>query len=701
MVELFVEGQPVDLTDTIGADITYSLADIRTPDKRQVSYSKTLTLSGTRQNNFVFGYIYNIEVVNDINPDGRNVGINYNPKKLAKAQLFHDGILIFDGTLRLWRVVVKGESVLYEVSLFGKLFDIFSAMADKKLSDLDLSEFNHALTWDNIKATWENSYSGAFRYPLIDYGINPLDGSGRPATFYIGSLLPCLKYRVYIDKIFSSINSSYVLGFSDTTILDKILVTPTNPSVLGRPRYLDAKRATNITRTNPNPLASWSVYNMEVIDTINSNLIGAFDNTNGQVFQFSAPQNISFQYKIDLSVALNNPLYGMIPTPVRVWLYRLDSAGNPLESVFSDVTFTAASMRKTITLEMPKLSYNAGDRLTAYIINAPAYLNFTIHAGSTIKAVSPNDPDENYPLVDGDIVDMVQSVPKDVKQVDYIKDFIKMFNLYVTQNPDDPTIFTFTPQIDFYKKNKAAAINWSNKIDYDEEITFTPISQLTAKHYLLTWKADKDYWNEQYTSRTKEVYGQLSYISDTDVLNNTEKVEFLFSPALMQRYTNSSVICPAIYKLENVSGVMTRKAEKFNARLLLWGGKLSAGHNIDLITATGLTHSTVNVYPYAGHLDNPITPTFDLNFGATLTDLPQASENMFTKYWLSVLQEAANKDGKLAAFTMYLKPEDIEVLDFSALYKINDHYFRLNKIEGFNPFELGTCKVELIKVVNL
>ncbi|MEO5893893.1 MAG: hypothetical protein ABIQ31_26790, partial [Ferruginibacter sp.] len=287
------------------------------------------------------------------------------------------------------------------------------------------------------------------------------------------------------------------------------------------------------------------------------------------------------------------------------------------------------------------------------------------------------------------------------KQTDFVKDFIKLFNLFVTQDPDDKSIFIFTPQTDFYKRDISQVIDWTDKIDHSEEITFTPMSQLTAKEYTLSWKPDKDHWNELYTAQNKEVYGQVTYISDTDIIANKEKIEMLFSPAIMTRLKNSSVLCPAIYKMELVAGVMTRKPDKFNSRLLIWGGTQDAGHSIHLLNFNGTEYGNVSVYPFAGHIDNPEDPSFDLNFGNVNAAIPTATVNQFSRYWGRGLREAASKDGKLVSCSMYLKPEDIEALDFAALYKVSFQYFRLNKIEGFNPFSLGTSKVELIKVITL
>ncbi len=696
MVELFVEGKKVVLSKEISADITYSLADIRTPDKRQVNYSKTLTIVGTSHNDFLFGNIYDIDTDNGASdPLLPNTGVNYTPKKLAKAVMLADGIQIFDGTLRLWKVVKKNGETLYEVSLFGKLFDLFGAIGDAKLTDLDFSDLNHAITWANITATWEALWAGAFRYPYIDYGeVDPDGTTGQPLTLKFGSMSPCLYYKVYIDKIFSAISSSYLLNFADTSVLDAMLLTPQKGGIFGRPLFFYG------TGTVPTRTYTDTFSKIRIVDNNSPDPLGMI--VSGDYSQLSILSNIStsFQFNINFGVTINNYAFGSNPNTLSFEIRLLRSGIETVLASYSEVFGYFGLSSNSCRLEIIKKDYLAGDKI--YIISDYpfALYSLNIYHGSSIEAISPNDPNE-YNLVEGDIYDMNKAIPDGISQVEFIKDFIKLFNLFVTQDPDDSTIFTFTPQVEFYNNDKSFAIDWTNKVDHNEEIEITPLGQLTAKEYIVSWKEDKDHWNALYQQQNKEIYGQVTYISDTDIISNKQEVKMLFSPAVMQRFPDSQVLCPSIYKVEIVGLDRVKKTDKFNSRIVLWGGLQPAGHDIELLTSTGATHSTVTDYPFCGHINHPFTPTFDINFGNTNSDLPTASVNQFSKYWGPILKESVNKEGKLIACTMLLKPEDIESLDFAALYKIGSQHFRLNKVEGYNPFELSTCKVEFIKVLSL
>ena len=61
MIELYIENQKIDLTDDIEINFTYETVD---PDKLSSiknSFSKTVNIPGTPNNNRTFGYIFRFD----------------------------------------------------------------------------------------------------------------------------------------------------------------------------------------------------------------------------------------------------------------------------------------------------------------------------------------------------------------------------------------------------------------------------------------------------------------------------------------------------------------------------------------------------------------------------------------------------------------------------------------------------------------
>jgi len=65
MIELFIEGQPVDISDNFSTLISYAIDDIREFGTKNSNVSKTIILPGTKRNNKLFGnfLMYRVQIV--------------------------------------------------------------------------------------------------------------------------------------------------------------------------------------------------------------------------------------------------------------------------------------------------------------------------------------------------------------------------------------------------------------------------------------------------------------------------------------------------------------------------------------------------------------------------------------------------------------------------------------------------------------
>ena len=70
----------IDMYDDVAMSFNFSIADIQEPDKRSASYSKTITLPGTRNNNDRFKHIYEIASYCQFNPNNTARVVNVRVK---------------------------------------------------------------------------------------------------------------------------------------------------------------------------------------------------------------------------------------------------------------------------------------------------------------------------------------------------------------------------------------------------------------------------------------------------------------------------------------------------------------------------------------------------------------------------------------------------------------------------------------------
>ncbi|HWV64354.1 hypothetical protein, partial [Chitinophaga sp.] len=169
---IIVEGYKLDLPEEITADFTYSIQDIREPDKRTTDFSKTIELPGTPLINGLFAHIWNINTENDNDPSQPNIGYNFNPNKAAKCIALVDNIEVFRGVMRMSAITQENKIIKYSTNVIGRLSDILLALADTKLANLDFSDLNHDLTTTNITNSWYGARGTGYVYPLIDYGYS-------------------------------------------------------------------------------------------------------------------------------------------------------------------------------------------------------------------------------------------------------------------------------------------------------------------------------------------------------------------------------------------------------------------------------------------------------------------------------------------------------------------------------------------------
>src|SRR5574343_1511083 len=154
--EAGAQGLRIDLKEDIQIPLTYTILDIREPDKRKTSWSKTITLPGTKNNNRIFGHIYDLSKDGWVTIGNYNVYQGFNPNIKLDILLVKNGLTQFRGALQLKKITKNDDDINYEVVLNGDLTGLFFDLGNSKLSDLTLTEFNH----DWSKNTIVNSWSG-------------------------------------------------------------------------------------------------------------------------------------------------------------------------------------------------------------------------------------------------------------------------------------------------------------------------------------------------------------------------------------------------------------------------------------------------------------------------------------------------------------------------------------------------------------
>ena len=294
-------------------------------------------------------------------------------------------------------------------------------------------------------------------------------------------------------------------------------------------------------------------------------------------------------------------------------------------------------------------------------------------------------PSQNVQTTGGTLI-MNSYVPVEIKQSDFVKSIFQMYNLYVEQDIDNPYNLILRHRDEYY--DSGAEKDWSQKLAKDkaQELMFLP--DVTKKKLKLTYAPDEDQSNVLYTQATGEIYGQIEYTFDNEYVKDVDTKELLFSPTPVYK-TLFGAYVPAI----------NGAAPNTNIRILYDGG-LGTCQPFDIIDFGTTGEIGLTDYPMLGHFNDPLYPTFDINFGtndyyfyevATLT-----ANNLYNLYWRRTVNQI--NVGKMLIAFFDLSEVDIQALKLNDKIYIDNSWWNINKVQDYNANNNSLTKVELISI---
>lgn len=299
----------------------------------------------------------------------------------------------------------------------------------------------------------------------------------------------------------------------------------------------------------------------------------------------------------------------------------------------------------------------------------------------------------------GQTVEVGQTVPRDIKCKDFFKSIIQRFNLRVEPQEDNPKNLIIEPYADFY--TTSAGLDWTEKIDVNSPMEWRPMGELQGRTYVFSYKEDKDVYNEDYQDKFKEAYGTEKIDINNEFIRGEKKNELIFSNTPIVGNIYNTLAVPKLYKVASNGQAQTLKC---NIRSLYWGGLISCTPYTFDVNGTQTTRTT---YPYVGFVNSPSSPTLDLSFDNPFKlywALPAqtfTNNNLYNIYWKQFIDEITDKNSKILTAKFRLNPQDIKGFSFRNVIFIIDAYYIVNKIMDYNPLEVGTCTVELLKLQNV
>jgi hypothetical protein len=732
MVKIVLETGVLDVSEKTNFPITFNVGDVRDLSARKGTFSKTITLEGTKNNHELLGHYY------DVNIQAGSFNIN----TLTRCQVIQDGVPILDDALLQLVSVNKSqytnayeEEVNYTVLIKDSRAEFFSAITNANLDDLDFSDLDHTFSSTDIAATFGNTVADGYKYVMpVCTGTN---------VYQANEFKPAIYAKTYFDRIFAVAGFTYTWAGLTDAHFDKLLI-PYNGDVNNFDYANYRVEATNTWTTSyvqgtgvnytfqEDIDSGWT----EVIDT--QNLYDPFTGEYSSPFSTNAlaGENYTYELQIGGSIILDNNSGGnavleyvaggyIVKNKYRVFaqvyvaglgnvkVYGTTSgvayypASSPLPTGNTTVlTFAESLSIPALTNDPFNLAIDPNDIqiLSIGVEVTQTYgsansngANIWIAAGGGFTAVDVNVvldlvsinmvilPSNNVQTTGGTLI-MNSYVPVEIKQSDFVKSIFQMYNLYVEQDIDNPYNLILRHRDEYY--DSGAEKDWSQKLAKDraQELMFLP--DVTKKKLKLTYAPDEDQSNVLYTQATGEIYGQIEYTFDNEYVKDVDTKELLFSPTPVYK-TLFGAYVPAI----------NGAAPNTNIRILYDGG-LGTCQPFDIIDFGTTGEIGLTDYPMLGHFNDPLYPTFDINFGtndyyfyevATLT-----ANNLYNLYWRRTVNQI--NVGKMLIAYFDLNEVDIQALKLNDKIYIDNSWWNINKVQDYNANNNSLTKVELISI---
>lgn len=169
IVEVYIEGQRLDLHNDEGINVKQVSKDLKDISKIYGDFSQSFTVPASNRNNEIFKHYYNANI------DG-----GYDARTRKPANIVVGGFDFKWGKMRLDKVQMNNQTpVDYTITFFGNAIKVKDLIKDDRLFDLDwLSNFDHEYNGTVVKDGLINGldftvdsvlYEKAIVYPLISY----------------------------------------------------------------------------------------------------------------------------------------------------------------------------------------------------------------------------------------------------------------------------------------------------------------------------------------------------------------------------------------------------------------------------------------------------------------------------------------------------------------------------------------------------
>lgn len=746
----------LDVKEGTTFPINKKVSDIRDVKSRSGSYSKTITLDATKNNNKMLNHYFNLNIESgyfDIN-------------KLQSCVVIQNGIVILDNVyLKLMRVVTKEkvselqyDEITYELQIRDSISDFYIDVNNNTLGNLtDWEKFNHIYSVNNIVASFDHTVDDGYKYilPWID-----------DTEYKIKELLPGIYAKQIWDRIHLQNGYSYDWAelSSPNVQFDKLILPYSGDIKKVSNELIESRRikADRLTTTQwnqvmtsgaiflPTPIINTTVpvINNNVVDPLSlyNPATSVYDND----LIINAPDQILYEvtmsWNIEVRSSFTSPIESYSMNPMTGTPSDDEAGMRPRMAVrdqYGAVLASIALQPDTVTnfgLYYPAM---AGIPVARHS-EAGIFFNgrFRLPIGPTSRVVC-SGTNQSFTLGISEISNLTdltlftylelpagnnsfRVVGGGVPVSTPMRLNITSISIDIAPSADSGIIPLTELNLKNFIPNKMKQSEFLSSIYQKFNLYAVPDKENPRK--IIYKSRDKFYKDGKLRDFTKKLCKELD--QETVFLPEITSKKLILTykdddgDTILKAYKDETketyAQVEATFDNENVKGVQRLEEQfaptvnlrtsfdsvapflmpdfKYEPRILIDGGRQFCDYytireSVDVVVGLGY-------YPYTGMLDQPYNPKFSIEYampdyyGYPVTN--PTHNNLYVNHWRRTL--AQMNTGIMFKAYFWITPADMEVLELDDIIKVKESFFSINAIIDYDANALRPTLLELLIV---
>lgn len=691
--------------------LNFSIFDIKEM-KRTSTFSKTIDIPFTQNNNKIFTQLYNV-----------NTTGGFNPKQKSGCVVTDGGILVTSGYLQL--ISIDTYQKLYKCIYYGETANFVDDISDYLIlgnddftKDLNFNELIHNKYKDVVVDSWNNLKQyvyGPIQSDTQQHTKGELEGdNGVGLNWRFLNLKMRVKYIFY--KIFAKWGYTIDSTFLTSDLFNSVVTLASTDKPFGEP-VIKYNTTTSVILGTPQFGLDWTYTSLplatQVVDPF-----GSHYNTTTHRFtlpyrdRFSVSVGVNFNSIVFAGYASSLSGLGLGRMQIFYKIYRkgVQIAFQPVgPQVWETGKLVSGSgwiidPIKRLELASTEIifDFQENDQIEFFI----GYNNLSVLGQGTIYSTKGTGTFTIFT----DTLDFI-SINTDrystnpissftgVKQYDIIADVVKMFNLYIMPDKLNPRKLIMEPRDEFYRGGNVV----SNLVYDRETVNISYLNEQCAKEYKFTYTGDEDFGNKSYTEAYNgRVYGDAIVNLDNDFLTNTKEVKVSSSPTFFTPVSGNIV-------MPNITGT-----ETFNKRYYFYNGlqnylttdgTFSSVRSLKYSIPANATQSTnASIFTQSTFPSFSNYSIYNSEAGQSVlfasANTAKKENSLYYTYYENEIETYADPSSHILTIDVFLNTQILNSFTFRDRFYFevngNPHYYTLISITNYDPQTPGMYEMKFL-----